>query len=126
MAQGDIFSLSLEQVKELYFKYSKVSRKWLKNTSNILGGQREMIPSGNISKGDLNDMLTTIKEDILTKVTTYLKNLSTKFESKGQEPPLAIFCPTCKKRHGLNECLLNTVEVCWVCGEKDHDEKNYP
>lgn len=85
-----------------------------------------MILRSKISKGDLNDMLTTVKEDILTEVMTYLKNLSTKFKSKGQEPPLAIFCPTCKKRHGLNECPLNIVEVCRVCDEKDHDEKNYP
>jgi len=67
-----------------------------------------------------------VKEDILMKVKTYLKNLSTKIKPNETESSLAIFFLTYRKRNGLNECALNMVKTCGICDERDHDEKNCP
>lgn len=95
MSGGDVSTTPLEQIKELCLRYSKASRKWSIKTMNAPGGRREVIPNRHISKGDISNMLTTVKEDILTKVMTHLKNLSTKMEPRSTDPPLAIFCATC-------------------------------
>ena len=38
---------------------------------------------------------------------------------------LGLFCPKCKKKHPLRECLLDKVEACQIY-ELDHDTKEFP
>eukprot|EP00253_Pinus_taeda_P003396 PITA_03396 len=72
-------------------------------------------------------MLDEFKTDILESLSEQLDTLKIHNKQKAEAEALAIFCPKCRKKHGLRECPLDAkvVETCVICSE-NHETKDCP
>ena len=72
-------------------------------------------------------MLDEFKTEILGSLSEQLDTLKIQNMQKAEAKTLAIFCPKCRKKHALRECLLDAkvVETCMICSES-HETKDCP
>ncbi len=68
-------------------------------------------------------MLEDFKSEMLQTLSMQMDTLHIKREQDEVEMALAISCLRCTRRHPRNECPLNSIEVCSVCGENHSTDK---
>jgi hypothetical protein len=70
-------------------------------------------------------MLDNFKTDILSSLSSQLDTFQAKKNKEEVNLALVIFCSRCRKKHPLQECPLDSIEVCVIC-EQNHATKNFP
>ena len=61
----------------------------------------------------------------MSSISLEIDVLRVKQKKVVEDLTLGVFCPRCRKKHPLKECLLNKVEVCQLCA-LNHDTKECP
>jgi len=80
---------------------------------------------GIVSREELGKFLDNFKTNILGNLSEQLDTLKIQNKKKVKNDSLSISYPTCRKKHALGECPLDSVEICVIC-EKNHDTKECP
>ena len=68
-------------------------------------------------------MLEDFKRKMLHNFLLQMDTMQIKKKQEETERALAIFFPKCTKRHPINECPLNVIEVFFVCEENHAVDK---
>ena len=74
---------------------------------------------------ELGNLLENFKTDILSTLNSQLDTIKAKKKQDEENIILIIFCSTCRKRHPLKECPLNTMSLCGFCTD-NHQTENCP
>lgn len=64
-------------------------------------------------------MFENFKTNILITLLAQITTTKIKKTQLEAYTPLAVFCPTCRKKHPYGECELNNISLCKIC-ELEH------
>jgi len=79
--------------------------------------------SNSFFKGEIGNMLEDFKSGMLQTLSLLMDTMTIKTKQDEEERDLAMFCPTCTRRHPRNECLLNFIEIHSVYDENHSTNK---
>lgn len=120
MGKGDISNLPFEEIADLCQKYY---RSRARNGKRAMKSKITKSAIGNITRAELGNLFEDFKTDLLSTLGNQIDTLKTKKRQDEQEKELSIFCPKCRRKHALKECLLYNVQICGFCTE-NHDTKD--
>lgn len=81
--------------------------------------------NGMVSRAELGHFLESFRRYILGNLSEQIDMLLMQNKQKVENVVSLIFCPRCRKKHPLRECLLDKIEIC-VIYEKRHATKDFP
>jgi hypothetical protein len=114
MGVGDISHLPFPKIAELCKKYSRgKAKRGIGQRDNVTRSTKSI--SNGVTKIELGNLLESFKTDIMSTFGSQLDMLKGKQKQEEQEKIFAIWCPSCRKKHGKGECPLNKVQVCGLC-----------
>ena len=116
---GDIYQLPYEDIKTVFRNHSRAVRKKGRGIQPMANPSS----SNTYIKGEIGNMLEYFKSDMLQTLTLQLDTMNIKRKQEEAKRALAIFCPTCTRRHPRNECPLNYIKIFSVCEENHSTDK---
>ena len=117
----DVYQLPYEDIKIVFRNHSRAAKK------KGRGSQPLVSPSSSNSsiKGETRNMLEDLKSEMLQTLALQMDTMHIKRNHEEEERALAILCPRCTRRHPMNECPLNLIEICSV-REGNHSTDKCP
>ena len=114
MGARDISQLDFKEISKLCRKdpYSKA-----RYGRGVRDTRVNKSPSGGVTRVELGNILENFKSDILGTPSSQLDTIKVKKKEEEENLDLSIFFSKCRKRHPLNECPLNTINMCGICME---------
>ena len=116
LCSGDIYQLTYEYIKTIFNNNSRAARKRGRSNQGLLNSS----PSTSNIKLEIGSMLEDYTSDMLQTFSLQMDTMQIERNQEKEKSPLAIFFPRCTKRHPINQCPLNVIEVCYVC-EENHE-----
>jgi len=69
-----------------------------------------------VSRGEHGNFLDNFKTNILSNLSEQTNMLRKKNNKKVENVGLSIFfLPKCRKKHIPRECLIDNIEICFIC-----------
>jgi len=121
LSGGDIYQLSYDDIKNVLKNHSRATRK----KGRAIQGLINSSPSTTSIKNEIRNMVEDFKSEMMHIFYFQIDTMHIKRKQEEAKRALAIFCPKCTRRHPINECPLNVIEVYSVC-EENHATYKWP
>ena len=104
---GEIYQLNYDDIKRVFKNHYKVARK-LGISSQ---GLPKYSPSTSVIKHAIGNMLEDFKNEMLHTFSLQMDTMHINKKQMEVERALSIFFSICIKRHPINECPLNVIQI---------------
>lgn len=123
LAKGDISKESYDDICELAKRCSRGAARNRIRDSTYSRVQKSA--NGGATRAEIGNLLEEFKTEMLSSFALQLDTLQVKKKQAEAEATLAFFCPKCRDKHPLRECLRDKIPICTLC-EKDHETEQCP
>lgn len=120
MGKGYISNLRFQEIFELCQKYS---RGRAKSGKRDISSKASKFVASAVTRVEIGSLLENFKINLLSTLGTQVDVLKAKKKKEEQDEILAIFCPKCRQKHPLGECIVPGIQVCGLCRENHATEK---
>ena len=119
VGKGDISKEIFECIYELCIQCSRGLERNRQGIRSVKGS------GGGVMKAEIRNLLDNLRIDILSTLSSQMDTLQVKHKQLELDRTMAIFCPTCRKKHSYRECPLKSIEECEIC-ELNHAKSSCP
>ena len=107
IGKGDISKLSFDDICDICRNYSRSHRSIRGHTSKF----STMGNTSGVSKCELGNLLEDLKTDLLNHMGKQIDTLYSRRKHEEAKKALVLYCPTCRKKHGPEDCPYNRTHI---------------
>lgn len=114
LGKGDISQESFDEIIKLLLRCSRESSRGriMARDASI---RTQKFTNGGVTRVEIENLFKNIKTDILNNLSAKLTIAQVQKSHDEVDKALVVFCPKCKEKHSLKECIVNSIILCNIC-----------